>query len=295
MTYIAKIYKIVNNINDDIYVGSTKNELRVRWQGHKCYAKKIPDQNGLYQMMNEYSFNCFRMVLIETVECENKEEQVRHEQLFIDALKPKLNKHNAYGNKCEHNKQQSNCKICKGTNICKHNKQRTACIECHGASICKHNKHRGGCQECHGASICVHDKIRSVCKICGGGSICEHNRHRYDCKECGNPIKKTIQHMINSSKHNDQKYNRYDANNFIDKCFLEGLVEEYTHCYWSDCKIKLQFVNYQDDLATIERLDNSIGHTKANCVFACLKCNLLKKSNMVNRINHTVPENNFDN
>jgi hypothetical protein len=84
--------------------------------------------------------------------------------------------------------------------------------------------------------------------------------------------------MISCSKANDKKYNRYDANNFIDRCFLEGLIEEYIHCYWDDCKIKLQYVEYRDDLATIERLNNSIGHTKSNCVLACKRCNNMRKS-----------------
>ena len=43
--------------------------------------------------------------------------------------------------------------------------------------------------------------------------------------------------------------------------------------------VNLQYTEYQDDLATIERLDNSIGHIKSNCVLCCLKCNNLKKSN----------------
>ena len=77
----------------------------------------------------------------------------------------------------------------------------------------------------------------------------------------------------------DKKYGIYDADRFIDKCFLKGLVEDYPNCYYSDCNVKLQYVYYQDDLATIERLDNKIGHIKSNCVLACLKCNKQKKSN----------------
>jgi hypothetical protein len=85
--------------------------------------------------------------------------------------------------------------------------------------------------------------------------------------------------MIKCSKTSDKKFNRYDANNFIDKCFLEGLVEEYTQCYWKDCKVQLQYVEYRHDLATVERLNNSIGHIKSNCVIACLRCNNMRKSN----------------
>jgi hypothetical protein len=183
-------------------------------------------------------------------------------------------------------KRTKNCQKCRNSYIksknkrkCEHNKQRNLCKECGGRSICENNKHRNICKECGGTSICEHNKQRSLCKECGGSSICEHNRERSYCKECGNSIKITIKCMIKGSKQKDKISNIYDENNFIDKCFLEELVEEYTHCYWSDCKIELQFVKYQEDLATIERLNNTIGHTKANCVLACLKCNHMKKSN----------------
>ena len=43
--------------------------------------------------------------------------------------------------------------------------------------------------------------------------------------------------------------------------------------------VNLQYTEYRNDLATIERLDNSIGHIKSNCVLCCFKCNLSKKSN----------------
>ena len=60
--------------------------------------------------------------------------------------------------------------------------------------------------------------------------------------------------------------NIYDADRFIDKCFLEGLVEDYKQCYYGDCEVNLQYTEYRNDLASIERIDNSIGHIKSNCV-----------------------------
>lgn len=143
---------------------------------------------------------------------------------------------------------------------------------------CEHDRRRSKCKECGGASICEHNRQRSQCKNCGGGGICDHGRVRSHCKECKDPIKLTIGNMIRDSRSNDKKYNRYDADRHIDMCFLEALVEEYSHCYYEDCKAELQYVKYQDDLATIERLDNDIGHIKSNCVLCCLKCNHLKKS-----------------
>ena len=185
MPYTAKIYKIVNTINDDIYVGSTKNELRKRFYDHKRNAIHKKLNNGLYDMINEYSINCFRIILIEEIECKNKEQQLQYEQRFIDKLKPKLNKRNATGTKCVHNKQRSNCKECGGSQICKHNKRRSICKECGGGHICEHNKRRSDCKECGGSQMCEHNKRRSDCKECGGSQICKHNKRRSRCKECG--------------------------------------------------------------------------------------------------------------
>jgi hypothetical protein len=49
-------------------------------------------------------------------------------------------------------------------------------------------------------------------------------------------------------------------------------MEEYPNCYYCECE--LQYVLYQSDMATIERIDNELGHIKSNCVLACRDCNL---------------------
>ena len=185
---------------------------------------------------------------------------------------------------------------------CKHNRPiedfslklneeyKKTCDEClvkikkyRGKSKCEHNRRRNRCKDCGGGSICKHDKRRSQCKECGGSQICIHDRQRSRCKECSNdPLKITFKEMIGSSKKADKKYDRYDANNFIDMCFLEGLYDEFDDipvCYYNDCKCEMQCMSYGPDLITIERLDNSIGHIKSNCVFCCFACNLAKKSN----------------
>lgn len=117
------------------------------------------------------------------------------------------------------------------------------------------------------------------CKVCNGSSFCIHDKQRSQCKVCNDPIKVTITNMIASTKQSDKKYNRFDADHFIDRDFLNGLINDQKYCYWPECGIKLQYVTYANDLATIERLNNSIGHIKNNCVLACMHCNKLKKSN----------------
>ncbi len=162
-------------------------------------------------------------------------------------------------------------KKCREKNKCEHGRRRNQCKECGGSSICEHNRRRSSCKDCKGISICEHNRIRNSCKDCGGVSICEHNRERNKCKICSDPIKVTISNWISSSRQKDKKRDRYDADHFIDKCFLKGLVEDYHNCYY--CTIPLQYIKYEDDMATIERIDNKLGHIKSNCVLACRRCN----------------------
>ena len=126
---------------------------------------------------------------------------------------------------------------------------------------------------------CPHGRQRSQCKQCGGSQFCEHGRRKDTCKQCMNHeqkleyIQKT---MIKSSRHKDKKYSRYDADNFIDKCFLEGLFEDSESCHY--CGVNFTYNELCDTLVTIERLNNSIGHIKSNCVLACWDCNKRHKS-----------------
>ena len=143
---------------------------------------------------------------------------------------------------------------------------------------CPHGKQKSKCRDCGGVSFCEHDRRRTICRDCGGGSVCEHNKERNKCKLCSDPLKITIKSMIQASKESDKKYDRYDVVNFVDYGFLENLLDDFSHCCYPDCNAELQIVHYQDDLATIERLDNSIGHIKSNCVICCMKCNKMKKS-----------------
>ena len=145
--------------------------------------------------------------------------------------------------------------------------------------LCEHGKYKYQCKECGGSQICPHSKLKYQCKECEGSQICPHDRQKSHCKKCSDPIKVNIEQWIFKSRQYDKMRNIYDADRFIDKCFMGGLIEDYKQCYYGDCKVNLQYTEYQDDLATIERLDNSIGHIKSNCVLCCLKCNVSKKSN----------------
>ena len=179
---------------------------------------------------------------------------------------------------CIHNKRKSRCRECGGSQICVHNRRKHDCRECVGSQICLHNKQKSRCKECKGSKVCAHNRDKYRCRECGGSDICIHDRRKVDCKECSCPIKITIKRWI-YSKTDDKRYNRFDIVNHIDKDFCKLLIEEYPKCYYTDCQVELQYIEYNDTLATIERKDNNIGHIKANCVICCMKCNKQRKSN----------------
>ena len=90
----GKIYKLVNDIDDEIYVGSTCNSLWSRFGNHKTKARFVPDRL-LYQKMNLLGFDHFKMILIEDCNVQTKDQLRASEQYHIDLLKPALNVFNA--------------------------------------------------------------------------------------------------------------------------------------------------------------------------------------------------------
>lgn len=117
---------------------------------------------------------------------------------------------------------------------------------------------------------CEHDRQKNLCKDCGTG-YCEHGGRFNVCKICCDPIKITIYNMIYQSKYKDQKKNRYDPDRTINYEHIREMADRSTKCHY--CNIDMQFLKYQPDMCTIERLDNSLGHIIGNCVLACRTCN----------------------
>ena len=59
---IGKIYKIVNSINDKIYIGQTINSLQKRWTAHKSDSKK--EDYCLYRAMRKHGIENFNVALL---------------------------------------------------------------------------------------------------------------------------------------------------------------------------------------------------------------------------------------
>ena len=94
----AKIYKITNDYNDDIYVGSTCDTLNRRFIRHKVESKWERNKKTLfYQLINEIGFTRFRIELVEDFPCNDKYQLRQHEGYYIRKIGT-LNMVNDYNN-----------------------------------------------------------------------------------------------------------------------------------------------------------------------------------------------------
>lgn len=91
---ICGIYKIINTVTKDFYIGSSKN-IKQRWANHKCKStwNKHPN-NPMYLDMKKYGVDKFELQILEEAEVEQLKEK---EQQFIETLKPTYNSNNANG------------------------------------------------------------------------------------------------------------------------------------------------------------------------------------------------------
>lgn len=70
------IYKIVNDINNKIYIGKTEFNIEKRFKEHCQDSKKGYENRPLYKAMNKYGIEHFSIEKIE--ECNNLEEREKY-------------------------------------------------------------------------------------------------------------------------------------------------------------------------------------------------------------------------
>ena len=87
----GKIYKVVNSINDDFYIGSTTVSLSRRMACHRQSAKV--NTSTLYMKMREVGIKYFSIQLITYYPCSSLHELFMKEDEYIHQLKPCLNMH----------------------------------------------------------------------------------------------------------------------------------------------------------------------------------------------------------
>lgn len=96
---IGKIYKIIHNQSDIVYVGSTFNTLRNRWMNHKdryCQYKKDPKRiMSIHPYFEQHGIENFKIILIKEYEVVDRKHLESKEQLWMNKLKC-INKNSAF-------------------------------------------------------------------------------------------------------------------------------------------------------------------------------------------------------
>ena len=98
MKKISAVYKIVNTVTNECYVGSSKN-VKMRWANHKCPStwKRCP-KSPLYQDFQKYGLDKFRFQIL----CPVMPEHLKQvEQELIEMIKPAYNDRRANGRNVE--------------------------------------------------------------------------------------------------------------------------------------------------------------------------------------------------
>ena len=80
----GKIYKLVSDSTDRIYIGSTCNPLYKRLGGHKTASKNL---NKCYTSKELVKFDDCKIILIEDFACERKEQLTARERYHIEQNK----------------------------------------------------------------------------------------------------------------------------------------------------------------------------------------------------------------
>jgi hypothetical protein len=108
----GKIYKIVDNTNSNIYIGSTTQTLARRKDKHVRDSKNYGEtcNNRLIKYSSHYIIKNgdFDIVLLEYYPCNNKDELRMREQEYMDKYDC-VNSHRAYRTKEQKDEQDQKC------------------------------------------------------------------------------------------------------------------------------------------------------------------------------------------
>jgi hypothetical protein len=96
----GRVYKVITRESNDIYLGSTFNELRYRLTNHKMDYKQY--KNGgkthymsSYELFDNYGVDNCKIVLIKEYSVCDRKHLMAYEQLWINKLKP-INKTSSF-------------------------------------------------------------------------------------------------------------------------------------------------------------------------------------------------------
>jgi len=83
----AKVYKLICDIDDNFYIGSTCTSLTVRLAEHKRMSRSKPDRK-VYKWINDVGVDNIRIILInDDFVCNNMDQLRREEDTYIQMYK----------------------------------------------------------------------------------------------------------------------------------------------------------------------------------------------------------------
>jgi len=140
----GKVYKLINDVDDEIYIGSTCQSLAKRKGEHKVTARSNPNHKA-FKHLNTIGWEHVKIILIESVNAFSKDQLHQREQHYIDLWKPSLN-FRAARDSCNHGRHSKKCKVCKSYSTCEHEEVRRQCKPCRG--LCEHSEKVNSCWHC---------------------------------------------------------------------------------------------------------------------------------------------------
>lgn len=197
------IYKITNKLNDEIYVGSTTNDLEVRFIKHKSDAKNRPELSKFYSYMNELGIDNFEIKLIEEYPCDTKEQLRRREGELIQEIGT-LNQKIAGRTQAEYEKEY------KANHKDKINKRRNERRKENPEKTKAERKKDGALyRERHKEQIQEKAKTKVQCE-CGGCYTLSHKAEHMQSKKHLKHIGTFNEEEYKNSKRAEQLKNQYD-------------------------------------------------------------------------------------
>ena len=126
----GKIYQIVNTLNDKIYIGSTCNELRIRFKQHRARANQEKSQHMEFYSVLKNNKDSFKIILIEYYPCNSKLElekreyeimqikiqELTREKIYNISLSKQGQGHSSFGRKHTEETKQKLSELNKGEN-----------------------------------------------------------------------------------------------------------------------------------------------------------------------------------
>ena len=85
----GKIYKIVNDVDNMVYIGSTSLSLNKRMAYHRGTMKKHKEFI-IYQHIEKYGIEHFSIILIRNYPCKSKEKLLHEERIEFDLVERNL-------------------------------------------------------------------------------------------------------------------------------------------------------------------------------------------------------------